>query len=209
MLTPDIELRLRRAYAAIEETVETDPAKFKPNVERFQTPDGSGIRVNFRGNYAPAQLENIAAQTVYNVAHFADQLKRWGKAHGHDPGAVDEIRRGSLALKVITDLSNTDKHGPPRDGGFSGLRPRLSDLTRALRLTAGTSSPEASFRLTPSGSVELQGDASAVIDARVIDGKGNFIDDLSNLVRESLRCLESLLERWNLGGPPPTAPTSR
>ena len=61
---------------------------------------------------------------------------RWARARGLDPVLVRDAVKRSTDLKIVIDLSNNDKHGSrPRDGGRSGVSPRLTELERWLRLT--------------------------------------------------------------------------
>jgi len=191
----DLTQRLERVYAAIGETMTREPEKLRPSISRRP----GVISISFDGGLSPAQLENAAMQAVFHVAHLRDHLKRWAKAHQQNPSLVDEAVEASLALKVLLDLANADKHGgSARDGGFSGLSPTLTGVTRCLRLTGGPEPPVIEFPLSPSGEYMpgIQGDAAAVITGDILDQGGNRIGDLNAFLVDGLGVFEQLLAAW-------------
>jgi hypothetical protein len=122
----DVDSRLARIYAAIDQTIETDMSGFAPKVEQI----GNRISVtqDFMGGRTTAEIENLAHSSIQNIASFPDHLRRWCRQNGVAPSAIDEIYEGSFDLKVIVDLNNNDKHGwPPRDGGKTGIAPQLAE----------------------------------------------------------------------------------
>jgi len=194
----DLTQRLERVYAAIGETLTREPEKLQPSIKR----QAGVISISFDGGLSAAQLENTAMQAIFHVAHLRDHLKTWAKEHGHKPSLVDEAVAASLPLKVILDLANTDKHGGfARDGGFSGLQPRLTGLTRCLRLTGGPEPPAIEFPLSASGKYtpDIQGDAAAVVTGDILDKDGNRVGELQQIFVDGLSALERLLSTWLRG----------
>jgi hypothetical protein len=191
----DLTQRLERVYAAIGETMTREPEKLQPSITR----EPGVIRISFDGGLSPAQLENAAMQAVFHVAHLRDHLRGWAKAHNHKPSLVDDAVDQSLALKVVLDLANRDKHGgSPRNGGFSGLFPKLTDVRRCVRLTGGSEPPAIDFPLSASGKYTpgIHGDAAAIISGDVLDKNGKQIGDLNQFLLEGLSVFERLLESW-------------
>src|SRR5258706_10028796 len=134
----DLDSRLDRLSAAVGETAAREPAKLTRTVVPIQR----GFQFQFDGGLSKAQLANTAMQAIFHVAHLKDYLKKWARSHDHDPAQVDQAVRSSLALKVLIDLADSDKHGGNRrDAGWSDLQPRITGLIRCLRATAGPETP--------------------------------------------------------------------
>ncbi len=191
----DVQHRLERIYAAIGETIARGPERLRPTI----VPDGRGFRITFDGGLTQLQQENVAMYAVFHVAHLRDHLKKWAKVHGADPEQVETAVSSSRSAQVVIDLANRDKHGGPgRDGGLSGLAPRISRFRGVLRLTGGSSEPGITFRLSPipGGLPQIQGDVSAVITGEVVDRNGGPIGELHDLVREALAVFEGVLASW-------------
>jgi hypothetical protein len=195
-----IRERLDRIYAALGETFTQDHSKFGALV----TPQPWGVRVTFDGGLSQAQLVNAAMQAVFHVAHLRDHLKRWACEHGCSPDDLETAMASSLALRVIVDLADRDKHGgSPRNRGYSGRDPRLTHVARGIRSTGGTALPIVRFAIGPSDvtAPEFAADAAAVISGPVFDFAGERIGDLNDLLTEALRVLEDVLARWQAQGP--------
>ncbi len=187
----DLQRRLDRVYAAIGETATREPAKLKPTVKQ----QAGTIAISFDGGLSEAQIENAAMHAVFAVGHLPDHMRKWARKNGKDPKSMNRAIGRSQALRVVIDLANVDKHGDhDRGGGLSGLRPRVTDLTRALRLGGGPEPPSMTL-IGPNGP-EVQGDVSAVICGTVRDSSGKYIGQLDQILSDALKVLESLLEGW-------------
>lgn len=198
----DLDGRLNRLYAAVGETTAREPDKLRPTAVQIQ----DGFRLQFDGGLSKAQLENTAMQAVFHVAHLKDYLKKWGKTHGHDPAQVDQAVRTSLALKVLVDLADSDKHGDVRrDPGWSGLQPRITDIIRCLRATGGSEPPSVEFSFSSGGPVAtaVRGDMAAVVTGDVVGRDGSKIGDLQALLLDGVTVFETLLKDWQSGNDSP------
>lgn len=129
-------------------------------------------------------------------------MRRWAARNGQDAGKVGLVLAESLALRIIKDLSNNDKHGhPPRDGGHSRTAPRLAEVTRVLRLTTGAETGSGVVVTLGRMGVPVisgSGSAAAVITARVVDKEGNNLGDLFEIQQQGIQAWESLLQDFGV-----------
>ena len=200
MESNDLESRLKRIYASLEMAEETDMAKLKAEI--FHDGKRVALHQDFTGGLSNEELENHAHSLIHNIANLRDHLKCWAKKNGKDKSEVDAVFNGSIALQIIQDLSDNDKHGyPPRDGGRSGKSPKIGKITRSLQLS--TKPQEGSFvsmTLGPGGIPRISGsgEARAVISAEIRDRDGNVIGDFRLTALEALGVWERLLAEFGV-----------
>lgn len=187
--------RVRRIYASIAQVTEEKVTEVPVTTgaigsQRF-------VAVDFREGLTDEELSNRVHIVVHNVANLADHLRRWARLRGLDTGLVQATVRQSRALQIVIDLSNNDKHGyPPRDGGESGLAPRLTELDRGMRMSTGAeagSSVGFTIGADGVGRVIGSGSASIVITGTVVDRSNNRIGDLQELIQEAVEAWERLM----------------
>ncbi len=202
MVPMDAELlqRVRRIYAAVRSTEETDPKELRATV--IETDKLKAVFQDFRNGLSDEQLVNYAHAMIHNIANLRDHLKRWAAQTGKDKKLVDERLRQSFELQTITDLSNNDKHGyPPRDGGRSGRCPKLIQVNRVMRLaTKPKAGSTIGMTLGADGTPSFFGDgnAKAVITGDVIDKDHNRIGDLHEIASKAVQAWEALLTEFNV-----------
>ncbi len=190
--------RLRRIHAALGATVEEDLEKLEPKF--IDSDNVKGVFQDFSGGLSPEELQNIAFSLIHNIANLHDHLRRWASRSGAPTNVVDDAVDKSLALKILKDLSNADKHGyPPRDGGHSGQSPRLEGVRRSLRITAP---PKKGVEITmgPRGTPQVSGEGSAraILNGQVLDGDGNPIGELMDLATQAITAWENLAKDLGL-----------
>ena len=138
-----------------------------------------------------------------STAHFRDHLRRWARAEHKDLGEIDSAVNASMELRIIFDLADVDKHGGSRrDGGYSKLDPRIENLDRALRLqTRPVVGSEVSLTFGRGGTPVVGGDGSGsvVITGTVVDGRGNAVGDLRDILVVAIGVWERVLD--SLGVP--------
>jgi hypothetical protein len=195
LVNQDIDSRLRRMYAAVGATIEEDLSFLR--AQRF----ANGVGFNIRGSQSDEELANELHSAVYNVAHLRDHLRTWARANGKDAEKVRQAIRNSAPLQIIVDLSNTDKHGgSPPGGGWSGKSPRVTRISRAVRLHVGPEQRQTSVVFSFDGSpprVEA-GSADVAIVADVVDGKGKVLGDLQLILAEAVSAWERLVKELGL-----------
>jgi hypothetical protein len=203
MPTEELARRLARVHSAIRLAEEADLSKFPAQVHPSDR--CVAVLLNFSGDLRQSDIENHVYTAIHNIAHLYDHIRRWAAKNGRDKSEVDLAREGSFAIRVVTDLSNNDKHGyPPRDGGRSKRAPRLTDVRRILRLTTG-SAPKSlvGVTLSPRGALKIVGDGSAkvVITGTVVDKDDATIGEIEQLCDEALKAWENLLHGFGAAVP--------
>ncbi len=198
MMNGAVSERVKRIYAALGETVEGDLTAIPPIVDL----DEGGIRVwqDFTDGLSDAELENLLYSLIYNIAHLKDHARRACKNLKIDPGQVDAIVRDE-SLRIVTDLSNNDKHGyPPRDGGHSGKSPQIKKTERYLRMTTSGEPGSVTTVTYCPGGMKSTGDGSAdvIITADVVDADDVKIGDAHELCVKALKVWESALKELGL-----------
>lgn len=132
MVNDEIHHRMKRIYSAINSVEETDFSQFEPTIIR----DAQRIEItqDFRGKLSEAELSNLAHPLIDNIANLYGHLKKWAAQSGVEISKIDGVFNSSNELKIIQDLSNNDKHGyPPRNGGHSGISPKIVGNKRLRR----------------------------------------------------------------------------
>jgi hypothetical protein len=122
-------------YAAVGRKMDTDATSYLTKVE-FAPPDGR-LKINFNPNagLTPEQLENMARSAINVIAVFYNHCRAYAAEKGIPADEVNNVTKNSLALRLIRDLDNMDKH-PGAAAKESGLNPALKGIRRALRLNA-------------------------------------------------------------------------
>jgi hypothetical protein len=167
----------------------------------ISTPHVHGVMQDFRGGMSEEEIANSAHSLIHNIANLRDHLRRWAAKNGKDKGKVDSTGAVSLELRILQDLSNNDKHGPPRDGGNSGLAPHLQEINRVMRLeTRPVQGSAVAFVLDPVGKPNVLGDGSAsvVITGQVNDKDGKNLGDLFEMERKAVLAWETLLAEYGI-----------
>lgn len=199
MTTDDLILRVQRLYASIGATEETEISKFVPKIIN----DGrrKGFYQDWGGGLSEADLSNVVYSLIHNIANLRDNLKKWAARNGKDKTQVDTAFNNSLALQVIMDLSNNDKHGyPPRNGGYSGKSPKVDKVKRFMQMTTKAekgSSVRLTFTQDRLPKVSGDGTAKVIISGDILDGDSKIIGNLHETTVEAVKTWESVLN--NLG----------
>ena len=154
------------------------------------------VYLDVTGGLSDAEVANIAWAIVRSIADLADHFKKWARANGQDPQAVDTAIKRSTDLQLLIDLANLDKHGGhDRDGGLSKRKPTLENIRRVLRL-----GPKAGFEVVMADVVELRphGDVALVVDALVKEQSGAILKTLSELQESAISAWEAVVAAWGL-----------
>ena len=196
--------RISRIYGAIDAVEEEDLGKLKGQV--IETTTFFGVSNDFRGGLSDEEISNRAHSLIHNIANLQDHLKRWARQNFNNASKVDEGFNQSIALQIIKDLSNNDKHGYPTrdsDDGHSGKRPRLIELNRILRLsTKPEKGSSIGMTLNRDGTPRIlgSGPSMAIITGTIVDKDDNRIGDLHEFAIESVATWESLWDELSSSG---------
>lgn len=200
MLEDDIHIRIKRIYSAIDALEETDFDSFEPTVIR----DGNTIKIsqNFEGDLSEEELSNLAHSMIHNIANLYSNLRKWAARNHVKVSEVDKVFNSSNEIKIIQDLSNNDKHGyPPRNGGRSGISPKIEKFTRGMQLTSVSQEGGAlvlTFDSSGKPKVLGEGKAAVVISGEISDVKGQIIGNLYLIAKKALDAWEVLLSDFDI-----------
>jgi hypothetical protein len=200
-LMDEFEARVRRLYAAIGATFDEAVSEHQPVVR--MTERTLEMRQDWNGGLTDDQIAILGMTAICHVANLRNHLFRWAAVNGKLADDVTNTVRQSLALQVILDLANNEKHGyPPRDAGQSGRRPRVIEWQRMLRLfSGGPVQSSVTVVLLPTGpqvTTTGGGSAGVVVPGEVIDEHGANIGDAKHLLDEAVRAWEGLLQGFGV-----------
>jgi len=191
--------RIQRIYAALGAVEETNLEKLKATV--IDTPTVVGIDFDPQGEFTEADLSNFAYSLIHNIATLRDHVRIWAAHNGQDKEKVNETMNSSLALLIVGDLSNYDKHGTlrPGDKGLSGKFPRLVEIRRVLELTAQAGSGVAmTFATDGTPRIAGSGSARAVITGDIVDKNNYILGDFLEIANEAMEAWEQLLTEFGI-----------
>lgn len=188
-----LQARLRRLHASLASTSTLE-------IPAFQSPRlvGAGtFSIEFKDGRSAAEMENVLATLVANVASFKDHLKEWCMTQRiASPG--DGLIDSDLSVALIHDLWNRDKHGAlsrPR----SGHNPLIQDVHQSLGVEPidgpGTSvesrlDPETGeTRVVAGPNTKL----SLVIDGEIVDESGKKLGGVLEICTKALDSWETTM----------------
>jgi hypothetical protein len=155
---------------------------------------------DFSGGESHDDIREVLTQIAYNIAHVKDPLKKYLSEKGQDSKMVERSIDGSLALQVVIDIANRQKHGYPSDHpSRSGRDPSLGAVGRSLRLETGAKrGPScAVYTIDPKTGkpkVMTTGGASGAVVfwGQVRDKNSALVGDILDLSRDALADWERL-----------------
>ena len=154
-----------------------------------------------KGGLTDEELSNIAHSLIHNIANLQGHLQKWARQNEKEVSNVNKAFSNSNELKIIQDLSNNDKHGyPPRDGGHSGIAPKIKQFTRGMQLTTPEGGGTLALAFDAKGKPRVigKGDAAVVISGEIIDRDGNTAGNLHSIAKKAISDWEDLLKEFGL-----------
>jgi hypothetical protein len=191
-----LDRKIRQMHAALDALGTTDLSGVKPEIEI--TAAYTSMKVDFNASSNPIELANIATLLVANIASIKDHLKAWCKAKGLTFQG-DTLINSNVAVALVHDLWNVDKHAELSSKPRSGHTPKLRNMMQALVLTTGTqASADVFVSIDPhSGKITSGsshgGSAKISLDAEIVDEHGNFLRDFSSTCIEAVEAWERAL----------------
>ncbi len=189
--------RLRQLRAVFEDVAQRDVQ----DAHASQVQETATARVavfDLRDGRSDALIARDAAGLTFLLASFGAYIVNWAIQNGHHKdqakARVEKAVGESRALRILIDLANRDKHpGKGRDGGRSGLHPRVGFVTRQV-----SAPPGAGFTVTADGKFTPAGKPGAVIaaNAPIHARNGDFLGHLNSLHSEALDAWESLMDEY-------------
>jgi len=200
MFDNDLTHRVKRIYEAIGNLEERDLGSLK--AYHVKTEKFVFLHQDFSGGQSNEHLANAAHSLIYNINNLYDHLRRFARYNGMDESMVKQVFRETSELRVLRDLSNSDKHGYDGRPGHSGIAPRLGYVHRIMKLTTGSQVGSwVTMRLGPEGIPVKSGpgSAKAIITADILDKDGRTIGSLNDIADRALAAWEQLLKSLRVG----------
>lgn len=199
----EIIYRLTRVRAAFGERTALMPENVNP--QKYSSDLGDGLLYDFRGGRTETQLDLDANHIMHEIMGIRDRAMKWFVGGGRDPKEIDAFIKSELAVALVHDLANTDKHGELDLPPFSGYKPKLGKVDRALVLkydpASGTYAATGQF---VGQTIDLQvgavipgtGSSSGlevVLACDIYDESGNKIGELQRVLPDAIYKWEEFL----------------
>jgi hypothetical protein len=163
----------------------------------LKTPDGVLLawHMDFDFGRSEAELMNAAMTAINNIAVFRGYCTPYGLSHGISKREIGRVVDDCLALKIIIDLHNIEKH-PATPGNMSRLNPRLQRVSQAPYFVEG----KGSIEFNPStGETKLVGDVKVIVVGSIVDAKTSAqIAELGPMLDEGLAAWEAFLTKHHI-----------
>ncbi len=197
-MTEIIVSKIKRIYSAVGEMNEKDLNTLTPIP--VKEGDFKGVKFNVRNDLTDEQLTNYCYSAIHNVSNLKDNITKWAKNNGKDSQKILDEFNKSQELKVLSDLSNQDKHGgDDRDGGFSKLYPKLNNVRRLLQISSTDPNTPAQIGPLLDGKINIVGNnTKLVITGDIFDSNGQLVGDLNDYLGKALVIWESILKSYGL-----------
>ena len=193
----DLDSRIKRLNHSLGKEYELD-IKSQVKVSRKVNNDVHEIGFSF-GAMDETEIIDRIFNVVNNIASLKDHLKNKLMANSKDPNLVEDMINNSMALKLILDLWNQDKHGYPlTKTNRSKLNPKIVNVGQGLIISNGDKA-SVSFTITENdASYTSSQNAAVVISGDVIDEYEKFIVSVEDMFRQGVLDLENFLKSQGL-----------
>lgn len=191
-----LERKIKQMHAAMGAMSSSDVLAVVPEV--VETATYRSIGVDFNKNADPIELANAASLLVANIASLKDHLRAWCKLNSVN-FTGDKLINSNMAVALVHDLWNVDKHGVLNSAPRSGITPRLVRLRKTLSISSGTGAGcGASYKIDPlTGKAILQtiggGSAAIVITGQIVDEFGAVKADFLTTCVEAVEAWEHVI----------------
>ena len=189
----NVNIRLKRIYASINQK-----NKYGLEVlagmhnETIKEPDG-GFQVIFSfGNDIDTlnQIQNV----ISNLANLKDILKDCMEEQGKDKQIIENEIDKSIALQLILDLSNQEKHGYPLE---KIRRSKKDPLIKNIRTAISPSDKPDNVRYSgPGGSAAYN--VMISIRADIVDSTDQHLFTLDELLNQAIKDWENIIKIFGI-----------
>ncbi len=207
MTESEIKNRIARVYAAFGEKSRLKPEDCEPVVHR--TPQRLSYHQDFRGGRTQEQLEIDAATIINEIMGIRDRTKKWLIASAGNAARVDDFIKSDMAVALVHDLANTEKHGELDRPPFSGHRPKLLPVDRVManiydpvtKTYARASQFWGPAINNQTGQLANKGGSTGmevVLHCDIQDESGNKIGELNKVLADAIHSWEQFLKSLGL-----------
>lgn len=193
----NINSRLKRLYLSVDQQYEDDVLEHMQT--RTEVGDDGMLSVifDFRAKHDEDETVNRINGIISGLANLKDHFKKVMQERGGDPQVIEDEIDKELPLQVILDLNNQEKHGYPLTKYRRSKKdPKIVDIDKAITARPGVV-PTAFIR-NPITGAGATNNMTIVITAKIVDGSGNLLYYLNDLVDRSLNAWEGIMAKLKL-----------
>ena len=181
----DLELRISILYRAINTNysfnypVIPQTREYEENGKKyFQVIiDGGNITTD-----EVLDANNRIIHITHQLANLKDNLKNYLSKKSVSGQIVEDNINNSQFLSIITDLSNSDKHGYPTNSKRSRLDPKIVNVRKGMQINNKLAKVFYDVM-----------DSRIVFTADIVDFNDNFICDFNDLIEKAIENWEDFL----------------
>ncbi|MBP9821506.1 MAG: hypothetical protein KBC98_01315 [Candidatus Pacebacteria bacterium] len=193
----DVNLRLKRLYLSIDRQYEIDVLQHMRT--RTERKEGGKVTVtiDFKAKHDDNETINRINSIIAGLANLKDHLIIKLKLQGGNPLDIENEINQDLPLQLILDLNNQEKHGYPlTKNRRSEKDPKIINISKAISPKPGVKAT--AFIRDPITGAGATNNMTIAITAEVVDGQGNLLYYLSDLINKSLKSWEAIIVKYNL-----------
>jgi hypothetical protein len=193
----DVDSRIKRLYLSIDQQYENDVFQHT-KTQTEENGDGKFIlTIDFTAKHDQNETINRINNMISSLANLKDHLVTKLKIQGGNGQDIENEINKDLALQIILDLNNQEKHGYPlKKTRRSGKDPRIINISKALSPRPGVKAT--AFIRDPITGAGATNNMAIVIIAEIVDNQGNLIYHLSDLINKSLKAWEEIITKYKL-----------
>lgn len=189
----DLALRLERVYTAIGERADGEVQKYIKIVIIGDIDDPKHtIEISFNNGQSDSKTTDIIFTIIEHLAKLKDHLKN---KLGIQKQFVEDKINESFFLRLIIDLSNSEKHGYPlTNPERTGKSPRLQNIRTSLMIP-----PQEEIGINiHTGEVVKLGNCRIVAQAEVVEKDGELICMWYELVDGAIKEWEGFIKEHHI-----------
>jgi len=193
----DVRSRLKRLYLSIDLRYESDVLQHMQTKIEKKEAGKFTIEIDFNAKHDEDETINRINAIIAGLANLKDHLKTKLRQRGGNPQEIETEIDNELPLQLVIDLNNQEKHGYPlKKSNRSKKNPKIINIAKALSPRPGV--PATAFIRDPITGAGYTDNMAIVITADVIDGKGNLLLSLNDLIDKSLDTWEKIVSKYGL-----------
>lgn len=174
----DLEQRLSLLYKAINTNYSINYSVI-PHTREYEENGKKYFQVIIgAGNITTDEVldaYNRIIHIIHQLANLKDNLKKYLNNKSASGQIVEDNINNSLFLSIITDLSNSDKHGYPTNSKRSKLDPKIINVRKEMKINNKLA--KVFYNVM---------DSRIMFTADIVDFNDNFICDFNELIEESI-----------------------
>lgn len=184
----NVKNRIDRIYSAIKIKEEDGTAEYL-RLERIPNSNSAKFAPNIN------EILNKLLMMVSHISNLKDHLKNIIEKNGGNKQLIEDTINENLALQLIVDLNNAEKHGYPVKNKRSGLDPKIIYVSSALTVVGDG---QTSITIHPDGRIEKEGNVTTVIKANILNFQNEIICSFDDLIENSIKAWEKIIADNNI-----------